>query len=88
MVIMTPEDVTRAISLFEDGRSIRYIANILGVARSTVHDAIKRYQEIGEYSRRPGSGRPRATNNRDDRVIVLTMLRDRTSSSTVIAHRL
>lgn len=85
---MTPEEVTRAIALFEDGRSIRYIANVLGVARNTVHDAIKRYQETGEYSRRPGSGRPRATNNRDDRVIVLTMLRDRTSSSTVIAHRL
>ncbi|PSN44370.1 hypothetical protein C0J52_10935 [Blattella germanica] len=71
------EEVTRAIALFKDDRSIRYIANVLGVARSTVHDAIKRYQETGEYCSRPGSGRPRATNNRYDRVIVLIMLRDR-----------
>ncbi|PSN53841.1 hypothetical protein C0J52_09943 [Blattella germanica] len=42
---MTLDEVTRAIALFEDGHSIHYIANVLGVARSTVHDAIKRYQE-------------------------------------------
>ncbi|PSN38269.1 hypothetical protein C0J52_16893 [Blattella germanica] len=69
---MTPEEVTRVIALFEDGRSIRYIANVLRVARNTVHDVVKRYQEIGEYSRRPGSGRPRATNNRDDRILFNT----------------
>ncbi|PSN45557.1 hypothetical protein C0J52_05792 [Blattella germanica] len=79
---MAPEEVTRAIALFEDGCSIRYIANVLGVARNTVHDGIKCYQETGEYSRRLGSGRPRAKNNRGDRVIVLTMLLDLIDSST------
>ncbi|KAJ4430744.1 hypothetical protein ANN_19335 [Periplaneta americana] len=47
--------------------AVRYIANVMNMARSTTHDAIKRYRETLEYTRRPGSGRPRATNPNEDR---------------------
>ncbi|KAJ4428926.1 hypothetical protein ANN_25922 [Periplaneta americana] len=40
---MRPEDVARAVALYDDGRSVRYIANVMNMARSTTHDAIKRY---------------------------------------------
>ncbi|KAJ4447982.1 hypothetical protein ANN_09992 [Periplaneta americana] len=65
--VMRPEDVARAVALYDDGRSVRYIANVMNMARSTTHDAIKRYRETLEYTRRPGSGRPRATNPNEDR---------------------
>ena len=37
---MRSEDVARAVALNDDGRDIRYIANVLGRARSTIHDAV------------------------------------------------
>ncbi|KAJ4448913.1 hypothetical protein ANN_00305, partial [Periplaneta americana] len=66
---MRPEDVARAVALYDDGRSVRYIASVMNMARSTTHDAIKRHRETLEYTgtRRPGSGRPRATNPNEDR---------------------
>ncbi|KAJ4429127.1 hypothetical protein ANN_26128 [Periplaneta americana] len=39
------DDVARAVALYDDGRSVRYIANVMNMARSTTHDAIKRYRE-------------------------------------------
>ena len=74
---MRSEDVARAVALNYDGRDIRYIANVLGRARSTIHDAISRFRQTGEYVRRPGSGRARVTNQRDDHFIALTALRHR-----------
>lgn len=85
---MRSEDVARAVALNDDGRDIRYIANILGIARSTIQDAISRFRQTGEYTRRPGSGRPRLTNQRDDHFVTLTALRDRGVTSTVISRRL
>ena len=85
---MGPENVAKAVALNEDGRSIRYISNVLGVARNTVNYAIRRYNETGEYGRRQGSGRPRCTNERDDRYAVSTVLRNRHLPATIVAHRL
>ncbi|KAJ4444234.1 hypothetical protein ANN_06025 [Periplaneta americana] len=66
---MRPEDVARAVALYDDGRSVRYIANVMNMARSTTRDAIKRYRETLEYTRRPSSGRPRATNPNEDSMV-------------------
>jgi DNA-binding transcriptional MocR family regulator len=53
---MSPEEVAQAVAIHNDGRSIRYIANLLGIPRSTVSDAIQRFRETGSYARRPGQG--------------------------------
>ena len=42
---MRSENVARAVALNDDGRDIRYIANVLGRARSTIHDATSRYSK-------------------------------------------
>lgn len=84
---MRPEDVARAVALYDDGRSVRYIANVMNMARSTIHDAIKRYRETLEYTRRPGSGRPRATNPNEDRYMVLRVLRERNLPATSVAQQ-
>ncbi|KAJ4446507.1 hypothetical protein ANN_13203 [Periplaneta americana] len=84
---MRPEDVARAVALYDDGRSVRYIANVMNMAGSTNHDAIKRYRETLEYTRRPGSGRPRATNPNEDRYMVLRVLRERNLPATSVAQQ-
>jgi hypothetical protein len=40
IVLMSPEVAAQAVALHNDGRSIRYIANLLGIPRRTVSDAI------------------------------------------------
>ena len=85
---MRPEQVAQAVALRDDGRAIRYIADRLAVPRSTVSDAIERFRETGLYSRRPGQGRRRATNDNDDRFLRLQVLRERTVPATALARRL
>jgi transposase len=65
---MSPEEVAQAVALHNDGRSIRYIANLLGIPRSTVSDAIQRFRETGSYARKPGQGRRRVTNAVEDQM--------------------
>lgn len=85
---MKPENIAKVIALSEDGRSVRYIAAHLNFPRSTVQDAIKRYRETGQYERTVGSGRKRATNERDDRFMVSMVLRDRFQTARIVAGRL
>ena len=47
------------IKLFEKGKRVREIGELLDVLKSKVHDIIARFNETGINERRPGSGRPR-----------------------------
>jgi transposase len=62
-------NIALALALVEDGDSIRYVANAIGAPFITDHRAVRRFQETGQYTRRPGSGRKRATTLRDDRFL-------------------
>lgn len=77
MARLDRDDTVRAVTMHQEDRSTRYIANRLGVHFSTVARALKRFRETGGYSRRPGSGRPRVTTPQDDRYIRLQTLRNR-----------
>lgn len=86
-----PLDATgaaRAVALADAGYSQRRIARTLGVPRTTVRDAIRRFRETGSYTRRPGQGRHRCTSARDDRFIVSNVLRNRFSTATEVRTRL
>lgn len=74
-------DSANVVALMEEGNSQRYVAQTLRIPRSTVQRVYQRYRETGGYSRRPGSGRKRATSARDDRFIVSNTLRDRHSTA-------
>ena len=50
-----------------DEKSIREIANLLGIADATVVLWQKRYAETSDVNRQPGSGRPRKTTAAEDR---------------------
>lgn len=82
------EEVARAVSLVEDGRSVRYAARAIGKPETTVRRAVQRYRETHMYTRRRGSGRPRATSARDDRFLMLQSLRNRHQTAVELAHRL
>jgi transposase len=81
-------DIARALALIEDGRSIRYAANAIKATVTPVHRAIRRFHETGQYTRRPGSGRRKATTHRDDRFLVSNILRERQITAVMIRNQL
>lgn len=85
---LSAEDVARGVALIDDGRSIRYAANAIGVPYETLRDAVRRFRETGSYNRRPGSGRPRVTEPRDDRFLTLRILRNRHLTVVQAIHQL
>jgi transposase len=60
----------KIIAYWEDGKSQREIARVVGLTQSTVSSIIKVYKQTGDIKRRVGSGRVRKTSKRDDNVIV------------------
>lgn len=56
---MRLDQVAQTVALHNDGRSIRYIEEMLGVPRSTISDALRRFKETGFYSRRKTKGNKR-----------------------------
>src|SRR5437899_3998266 len=60
----------RIIGAHDAGMSIREIAELYGVSKSTVHRVIKDFEEEGLTEPRPRSGRPPKINDRQRRHIV------------------
>ncbi|PSN39402.1 hypothetical protein C0J52_16580 [Blattella germanica] len=58
-----------SIGMVEDGRSMRYVAEVLGVSASTIQRTYQRYRDLVTYTRRPGFGHRRAKSARDDRFL-------------------
>lgn len=85
---LTTEQIAQAVALIDQGLTQREVAIVLNVPRSSMQYALKRYQATGNYTRRPGSGGRRCTSARDDRFIVLEILRNRFLTAVEIRHRL
>lgn len=85
---LSPSQIAQAVALVEQGMTHREVATILNVPRSSMQYALKRYQETGRCTRRPGSGGVRCTSARDDRFIVLEILRNRFLTAVEIRQRL
>lgn len=63
-------------------------ARALGIPRSTVWDAIRRFRETGSYTPKPGEGRQRCTSTRDIRFVDSNLLRNRYCIATEARTRL
>ncbi|CAK1592751.1 unnamed protein product [Parnassius mnemosyne] len=85
---LTPAQVAQAVALIDQGLTQREVAIVLNVPRSSMQYSLKRYQETGRYTRRPGSGGVRCTSARDDRFIVMEILRNRYLTAVEIRQRL
>lgn len=66
----TAEQRDAVVALHKDGRSARYIAKHIGVARNTVSAILARYIATGSTGSGKRSGRPRATDSATDAAIV------------------
>lgn len=85
---LSEEQAVKVITLIEDGRSQRYVANVTGVHQSTISRVVRRYRETGQYSRREGQGRRRITTAVDDRFLRVTALRTRHCTARMLQHDL
>ena len=85
---LSVEEAVRALTLVDEGYSSCHVANVIGRHRSTISRLIERFNETGSYSRRPGQGRKRCTDPRDERFLRLTALRSRRVTSTVLKSEL
>lgn len=62
-----PVEIKSAIiTLHNDRKSIKSIAERFDISRSTVRYWIQRFEETGDIKRQNGSGRPRVTNPLQD----------------------
>ena len=70
------------VGLMTAGMTCKAAALKFDVSTYTVHSIFAKYKENGTIDRKKGSGRPRKTNERDDRTIVraVKMNRDITSN--------
>lgn len=66
----------RACTLLENGATQRVVAVEYGVSQTCIRNVWRRYQENGNYQRRPGSGRLRSTDARDDRYLTILARRN------------
>lgn len=66
---ISTEKRAQIVIFSKEGRSQRYIAQFVGVSKTTVQYTLQRYDETGSYSDRKRSGRPRKTTKIDDRRI-------------------
>lgn len=82
------ERIVQVIAMLHEGRSQREVARTVGVSLSTVQRLLRRYEETGLLTRRPGSGRKRCTSERDDRFIQTVMLRNRHQTAVDVQHEL
>lgn len=53
---LSAEEVAKAIALIDEHCSLHSAVAAIGAAYSTVRDAVKRFREMQNYSRKPESG--------------------------------
>lgn len=79
-------EVARMVTLIQEGYSQREVATRMGVSQSVVSRAYTRYQETNRFDRRPGQGRHRVTDPRDDRAIVREVRRQPFLNANIVAR--
>lgn len=84
----TPEVAAQVVALIESGLNQSQVARQLNLSRYSVRRVYQRYQATGGYQRRQGSGRPRATTERDNRFLMTMSLRNRRLNAVQLGQRL
>lgn len=83
---LSAPQVAQIVTLVEEGYSYRQVGDRMDISSSVVSRAYNRYLETGDYQRRVGQGRRRATNPRDDRAIVRRVRQEPFVPANVVAQ--
>ena len=75
----------RAVGMIQLGATHGTVAQRCGVAKNTIWRLWNRFQTTNATADRPRSGRPRVTTQRQDRLIRLRHLRNRTENPLITA---
>ena len=78
---LSNDECKRAVTMLLQGATQQEVATALGVHQTTVHRLQGRLAQFGNINDRPRSGRPRVTTARQDRLMRLTHLRNRTRTA-------
>ena len=84
---LNPTEVSMAVQMHLDGHSQREVARIAGVSQGVVARMWRRYQEKGQFTRRPGKDRSRCTTDADDRYIKLALRNQRGTEHYTVPNR-
>ena len=76
------------IHLYQQGKSQRDISKETRVARSTVQNTIKRFQEQGDFQERTGRGRKKKVTPRAERTLVRLSVSNRRLNSVDLCREL
>ena len=83
---LSEPEVARLVQMLADGRTMRQVAQRLGVSPSVVCRASIRYHDTGQYTRRPGQGRGRVTTPRQDRYMCTMARRNRQNTARILEN--
>lgn len=78
-------EVVTAVTLFQEGHSVRSIARRLQTSHSVISRLLNRHREFGFITRRPYPARERVTNPREDRNLVRLATQNRARTARNIA---
>ena len=83
---LNPQDRTRIVVLHEEGYSFRVIQEMMkkhkvAISLGGLHKIVKKHQETGTVCRRPGSGCPRKTTEREDRMLKRLAIKNRKTTA-------
>ena len=81
-------ETAKDVQMIEDGLSQCRVARSLSVFPSVINRLWARYLETGNYNRRPGQGRPRATTDNQDRYLRISALHNRLSTARGVRYDL
>ena len=81
-------DRARALGQLQAGQSSRRFAMAFNTSRQSIDRIWQRYAASGDVKDLPRSGRPRATNRAEDRLITNTTLRNRFTNAPTTTRRI
>jgi transposase len=78
----------RIVELYTQGKSYPSIGKTLNISKSKVQRKLQAYKATGSMTRKIGSGRPRKSSARDDRMIILKVKRNPFMTTTEIQNEM